>query len=120
MDMRFVTWIVRSLCRSGTLKTVASEVVLDLVAVQEVRWGRGGIEPVDDYTFICGKGNAKYHLGTGFFLYKGIKSAVKMVEFISDRMLYIIIISKCDIVLNICAPTYEKYADIEGKIAEID
>jgi len=40
MDMSFGTWDVRSLYRSGSLKTVASELAeckLDLVAVQEVR-----------------------------------------------------------------------------------
>jgi hypothetical protein len=40
MDMRFSTWNVRSLYRSGSLKTVAKELrkyKLDLVGVQEVR-----------------------------------------------------------------------------------
>jgi hypothetical protein len=40
MDMRFGTWIVRSMYRAGSLKTVAEEVSkykLDLVGVQEVR-----------------------------------------------------------------------------------
>jgi exonuclease III len=39
MDMRFGTWNVRSLCRAGSLKTVAEELSkykLDLVGVQEV------------------------------------------------------------------------------------
>jgi exonuclease III len=41
MDMRFGTWNVRSLNRSGSLKTVSGEFAkckLDLVGVQEVRW----------------------------------------------------------------------------------
>jgi hypothetical protein len=45
MDMRFGTWNVRSLCRSGSLKTVSGELVkykLALVGVQEVRWDKGG------------------------------------------------------------------------------
>jgi hypothetical protein len=45
MDMRFGKWNVRSLCRSGSLKTVARELgkyKLDLVGVQEVRWDKGG------------------------------------------------------------------------------
>jgi exonuclease III len=40
MDMRFGTWNVRSLYRSGSLKTVSGELAkykLDLVGVQEVR-----------------------------------------------------------------------------------
>jgi hypothetical protein len=43
MDMRFGTWNVRSLYRTGSLKTVANEMAkcnLDLVAVQEVRWDK--------------------------------------------------------------------------------
>jgi hypothetical protein len=41
--MRFGTWNVKSLYRSGTLMTVVTEsarYILDLVDVQEVGWGR--------------------------------------------------------------------------------
>jgi hypothetical protein len=47
MDMTFGTWNVRSLYRSGSLKTVARELgkyKLDLVGVQEVRSDKGGTE----------------------------------------------------------------------------
>jgi exonuclease III len=47
MDMRFGTWNIRSLYRSGSFKTVARELgkyTLDLVGVQEVRWDKGGTE----------------------------------------------------------------------------
>jgi hypothetical protein len=56
---------------------------LDLVGLQ-VRWDKGGAEPADDYTFLYGNGNADHHLGTGFFLHKGIASAVKRVHFVGD------------------------------------
>jgi hypothetical protein len=59
---------VRSLYRSGSLKTESGELAkykLDLVGVQEVRWDKGGTEPAGDYTFFYGNGNADHHLGTG-------------------------------------------------------
>jgi hypothetical protein len=74
MDMRFGTWNVRSLYRSGSLTTVSGELEeykLDLVGVQEVRWVKGGTEPAGDYTFFYGNGNAAHHLGTGFFYSMG-------------------------------------------------
>jgi len=40
MDIRFGMWNVRSLLYR-----------LDLVAVQEVRWDKGGSEPANNYTF---------------------------------------------------------------------
>jgi len=44
--MRFGTWNVRILYRSGSLTTVVGELArykLNLVSVQEVRWDKGGI-----------------------------------------------------------------------------
>jgi exonuclease III len=60
MDMRFGTWNVRSLHRTGALKTVVRELGnyrLDLVGVQEVRWEKSCTEWADDYTFFYGEGN---------------------------------------------------------------
>jgi len=74
---------VKSLYRSGSLKTGASQSAkykVDLVGVQEVRWDSSGDEPVDDYTFFYGSGNVNHHLWTGFSVHKGIISAVKRVE----------------------------------------
>jgi hypothetical protein len=62
---------------------------LDQVAVQEVRWVEGGGQTADIYTFLYRNGDTDHHSGTGFFIYKGIISAVKRVEFTSDRLLYI-------------------------------
>jgi hypothetical protein len=70
MDMRLGTCNVRSLYRSGSLKTVSRELAeykLDLVGAQEDRWDKGGTEPAGDYTFLYGNGNADHHSGTDFF-----------------------------------------------------
>jgi exonuclease III len=67
--MRFGTWNVRSLYRSGSLMTLARELArykLDLVRVQEVR-DKGGTVRAGDYIFFYGKGNESQQLGTGFF-----------------------------------------------------
>jgi len=56
--LRFGTWNVRSLYRSGSLATVTRELArykLDLVGVQEVRWDKGGTVRAGDYIFSVEK-----------------------------------------------------------------
>ncbi|KAJ4434273.1 hypothetical protein ANN_22825 [Periplaneta americana] len=83
---------------------------IDFVEVQEVRSDGNGISQIEDYLLYYGEGDNNHQLGTGFFVHKRIKSAVKKVEFISDRLSYLVLKGRwCEIVvINAHAPTEEK------------
>jgi hypothetical protein len=54
MDMRFGTWTVRSLYRSGSLTTATRELArykLGLVGLQGVSWSTVGMVRAGDYIF---------------------------------------------------------------------
>jgi len=104
------------LYRSGSFIAAARELArnkLDLVGVQEVRWDGEGTVRAGDYNSFYGKGNENHQLGKGFFVHHIIVSAVKIVEFISDRVSYIFLRGRwCNIiVLNVHAPIEEKSDD---------
>jgi len=92
--MKIGTWNVRRLYRAVSVMAAARELVrykVDVVGVQEVRWDKGGTIRAGDYDFFYGKGNENNQLGTGFFVHRRIVSAVKTIEFVSDRFSYIVL-----------------------------
>jgi hypothetical protein len=90
------------------------------VGVQKVRWEVSDTETAGEYTFLFGKGIENLELGTGFFVHNRIISAVKWIEFVSDRMAYIKLRGCwCHIVdLNVRAPTEYKIDDIKDSFYE--
>jgi hypothetical protein len=89
--MRFGTWNVRSLYSAGLFTVAARDLArykLDLMGVHEVRWDREGTVTAGEYNFFLWKGNEKYQLGKEFIVHSRIVSAVKRVEFVSDRVSY--------------------------------
>jgi hypothetical protein len=78
--------------------------------VQEVRWDKGGKVRAGDYNFFYSKGNENHQLGTGFFAHQRITPAFRRVEFVSDRVSYMIVRGRWSdiIVLNVHATSEEK------------
>ena len=90
--MKIGTWNVRNFYRAGSFKAAAKELgryKLDVVGVQEVRWDKGSSVTAGDYDFFYGKGNEIINWGQVFFAHRRIVSALKRVEFVSDRLSYI-------------------------------
>jgi exonuclease III len=122
MDKIFGTWNVRSVYRIGSLKTLVKELgkyKVDSVGIQEVRWEEGGTEWAEDCTFFYGERNVDHQLRTGLFVRDREVSVVRRVEFISDRMSYIILRGHwCNIILNVHVSCEDKSDDVKDSFCE--
>jgi hypothetical protein len=89
-DMKFGTWNVRNLYRSGSFTAAARELArykLDLVGLQEVRWDKGSALGGGGGILIFYMENeTKIISWEHDLLNHRIVSAVKRVEFVIDRM----------------------------------
>jgi hypothetical protein len=73
-----------------------------------------------NYSFLSVKGIESRQLGTGFFLHHRIVPEVKRVEFVSDRMSYIVLASLwCDIGMIARAPAGDEGYDSRDIFYEI-
>jgi len=122
-NMRFGTWNVRSLYRAGSLTAAARELArykLYIVGVQEVSWDKDSTVWAGDFNFSLWKRKRKSSFGNRNFVHQRIISAVKRVEFVSDRMSRIVLRGRwCNItVLNMPTPSEEKSNDSKDSFYE--
>jgi len=82
--------------------------------------GQTGTVRAGDCDFFYRKGNEHHQLGTGFFVHHRIVSAVKRVEFVSDRLSYIVLRGcwRNITVVNLHAPSEEKSDETKDSFYE--
>jgi hypothetical protein len=122
MEPRFGSWNIRRLHRTGALKTVARELgkyKLDLVYGRSDgrRVALNG-QRIIHFSMEQGMGIINY--GQVSFIYKRIVSSVRRMEFIGDRMSYIILrdLWYNIIILNVQAPREDKSDDVKDSFYE--
>ena len=75
--------------------------------------GEGDTIRAGDCIFLHGNGNRSHQLGTGFFVHYRLGSAVKGVEFVSDRMSYIVLRGRwCNIIVSNVHATCEEKSEL--------
>ena len=88
--------------------------------VQEVRWDKGGTVRAGDYNFSMEKETKVIIWEQDFFAHHRILSAVKRVQFVSDRVSYIVLRGRwCNIIVpNVHAPSEENSDDSKDSFYE--
>jgi len=83
--------------------------------MQEVRWEKEGTVKTGDYNFFYGKQNENHQLGTGYFVQRRLVTAVKRIEFVSDRLWYIVLRVRWlhIIFINVHAPSEEECEELK-------
>jgi hypothetical protein len=61
------------------------------VSVQEVRWDKGGTVRAGDFFFFALERKQNSPIGNRIFVHQRIVSTVKIVEFVSDSLSYIVL-----------------------------
>jgi hypothetical protein len=92
--MRFRTSNILSFFKTDSLNASIKSAIRMWVRFSGSAGGQMGgrwHERAGECTFFYGKGKENHELGTGSFVLKGYTSAVKRAEFVSDRMLHIIL-----------------------------
>jgi hypothetical protein len=82
--------------------------------------GTRGTERAENYNFFLWKGHKYHQLGIGFLVHHKIASAVKTVEFVSDRV-SCIVLKSCRhniIFLNVHARSEEKSSEPKDSFYE--
>lgn len=88
-DLRFGTWNVLSLFRTGAVKQLqrqCDKYGLDILAIQEIRWRESNIADFGNYTFFNSASSCRNTHGTGFVIRKKVKSEIIDFRAVNERI----------------------------------
>lgn len=123
-DIRIGTWNIRTLFKTGAMKTIIDEIKrykLPVVALQEIRWpGNGSIKSYDTTLFYSGGASDRHEFGVGFMINEALLTKVSKFEVINERLCYIrFSMSNYDlIIINCHASTEEKEEEVKNAFYE--